>query len=183
MSAEPRVKEMLLYEPHNMLISGVTDSGKTHFVLDLIDKFYFKKFKFNVIFCPTYFNNETYRRKWIYNDSNVIIINPSAVKEDIDGVLKFASATYENEKTLFIIDDCANLHNTNRKRTALCDLGFSGITVRVLIQKYNSIVKDFRENIKILVLFYSSDEKAMKLAFEENAIIPNYSKRKKAGSY
>jgi hypothetical protein len=41
-----------------------------------------------------------------------------------------------------------------------------------LIQKYNSIVKDFRENIKILVLFYSSDEKAMKLAIEENAIIP-----------
>jgi hypothetical protein len=119
MDAEPRVKEMLLYEPHNMLISGVTDS--------LIDKFYFKKFKFIVIFCPTYFNNETYRRKWIYNDNNVIIINPSAVKEDFYGVLKFASATYENEKTVFIIDDCANLHDTNRKRTALCDLGFSGL--------------------------------------------------------
>jgi hypothetical protein len=62
----------------------------------------------------------------------------------------------------------------------LCYLAFSGrhsgITVWVLNQIYNSVVKDYRENMRLLVLFYNSDEKAMKLGLEDNVII---SKEKK----
>jgi len=159
-----------------MLICGITNCGKTHFALDLIEKYYLLHFENIVIFCPTYFNNTTYNRKWIYNDKNVYIINPGAVETDLDVVLKFATMTFSRSKTLLIIDDCANLRDTTKKVSELCRLAMSGrhdnLTVWVLVQKYNSVVKDFRENIRFLVVFFNKDEMALKDALEENNIIP-----------
>jgi general stress protein 26 len=40
----------------------------------------------------------------------------------------------------------------------------------VLTQKYNAIVKDFRENIKVLVLFFDKDKESRESAFKENDI-------------
>jgi len=172
----PAINNLLLYEPHNMLISGVTNSGKTHFILDLLENEYRHKFDYIVILCPTYFNNTTYDRKWIYTDKKVLILNPSAIERSLDLPLYFARETFKDSNTLFIIDDCANLHDTKKKVSELCHLAFSGrhygLTVWVLNQKYNSVVKDFRENIRVLVLFFNKDEKAMKQALEENHIIP-----------
>ena len=64
----------------------------------------------------------------------------------------------------------------SRKKSQLSFLGFSGrhfgISTWVLVQKYNSVVKDFPENIRQLCLFFCKDEKAISSAFEENAIVP-----------
>jgi len=169
--------EQVLYlkEPHNMLISGITNCGKTHFVLDLLENEYKDYFDNIVLFCPTYLSNETYDRPFIKKDK-VIILPPNVVKEDLDSCLKIATETYKGSNTLFLIDDCANLHDFKKKKSELCYLACSGrhdgITVWVINQKYNSVVKDFRENIRFLVLFYNKDEKAMKQALEENHIIP-----------
>ena len=176
------LNELLLFEPHNMLISGITGCGKTMFILDLIEKYYYKEYNYIIIFCPTFFINKTYdERDWIYNDNGVIIIPPSAVKKDLDSVLEFVTETYSGTHTLFIIDDCANLGDTKKKVSELCNLAFSGrhhnITVCVINQKYNSIVKDFRENIKVLILFCNKDKRAMKQALEENDIIPEEKRR------
>ena len=40
----------------------------------------------------------------------------------------------------------------------------------MITQKYNAIVKDFRENIKILVLFYDKDKRSRDVAFKENDV-------------
>jgi len=40
----------------------------------------------------------------------------------------------------------------------------------VLTQKYNAIVKDFRENVSMLVLFYDKDKESREAAFKENDI-------------
>ena len=187
------MKKLLLFEPHNMLISGITNCGKTHFILDLLEQEYIGHFDFIVLFCPTFFMNKTYNRKWIFKDNNFIVINPESVKCHLNQVISFVSETYKGLNTLFIIDDCANLQDSKRKTSELCNLAFSGrhygITTWVLVQKYNSIVKDFRENIRMLVLFYNKDENAMKYALEENAVIPKekrneiieYSKKNKTG--
>ena len=173
---------MLLYKPHNMLVSGVTNCGKTRFILDLLEKEYRNVFDNIVIFCPTFFFNKTYERKWILTDKNVYIIYPQAVKDHLDTVLRFTIETFKGSNTLFIIDDCANLQDSKKKVSELCNLAFSGrhygITVWLLNQKYNSIVKDFRENIRILVLFFNKDETAMKQALEENGIIPKDQRQK-----
>ena len=173
---------MLLYKPHNMLVSGVTNCGKTRFILDLLEKEYRNVFDNIVIFCPTFFFNKTYERKWILTDKNVYIIYPQAVKDYLDTVLRFTIETFKGSNTLLIIDDCANLQDSKKKVSELCNLAFSGrhygITVWLLNQKYNSIVKDFRENIRILVLFFNKDETAMKQALEENGIIPKDQRQK-----
>lgn len=167
----------MIFKPHNMLISGVTNCGKTKFVLDILEKVYLNKFDNIIILCPTYFFNTTYDRKWIYTDKNVYIINPYSVQTNLDLVLKFVIETFKGSNSLFILDDCANLQDSKKKVSELCYLAFSGrhfgISTWVINQKYNSIVKDFRENIRILVLFFNKDESAMKQALEENDIVPH----------
>ena len=61
--------------PFNMLISGITNCGKTHYVLDILEKHYKIKFDYIVIYCPTLLVNNTYDKKFIYNYKNVIIID------------------------------------------------------------------------------------------------------------
>ena len=165
---------MFLKQPHSMLISGVTNCGKTHFVLDLLENEYKDHFENIVLFCPTFNSNKTYENRKCVDE--FVVLKSETVKNNLDACLQIATYTYKNSNTLFLIDDCANLHDIKKKKSELCNLAFSGrhfgITVWVINQKYNSIVKDFRENIRFLVLFYNKDEKAMKQALEENNIIP-----------
>ena len=44
----------------------------------------------------------------------------------------------------------------------------------VLAQKYTSVVKDYRENMRMMTIFYNKDEIAMEQAFKENAIVPRH---------
>lgn len=159
--------------PFNMLISGMTNSGKTHYVLDLLEREYRNKFDYILIVCPTFHYNKTYDRRFIYNDRDVI---PLIVGDKLNEVLQILFTRYKDDKeqTLIIIDDCANLHDTKLKATALTKLAFHGrhakISTWILTQKYNAIVKDFRENISALVLFYDKDKESREAAFKENDI-------------
>jgi len=159
--------------PFNMLISGITGCGKTHLILDLLETEYRNKFDYIIIICPTFMYNKTYHRKFIHSDSDVlpIVINDK-LNDMLDVVLKkFADV---KEQTLIIIDDCANLYDAKLKATALIKLAFHGrhvnLSTWVITQKYNAIVKDFRENIKVLILFYDKDKESRDAAFKENDI-------------
>jgi hypothetical protein len=121
-----KLKDILIYEPHNMLISGVTNCGKTHFILDLIENYYRYKFDYILILCTTYYFNKTYERKWIYKDPKVIIIKPDSVKYHLDDTLMLMQKVFQGTNTLLIIDDSANLANSKKKISELCHLAFSG---------------------------------------------------------
>ena len=170
------MEDLFIYEPFNAIISGCTNCGKTHFILDMLETYYRHHFENIIIFCPTFEHNKTYDREWIFSERNVIVLDPRLVKKDLNKTLLASMETFKGSNTLFIIDDCANLKDSKRKASELCGLAFSGrhygITTWVLVQKYNSIVKDFRENIRMLVLFFNKDEDSMKMALQENDIIP-----------
>jgi Cdc6-like AAA superfamily ATPase len=159
--------------PFNMLISGITGCGKTHMVLDLLEVEYRKQFDYVIIICPTFPSNKTYHRKFILNDVDVfpIVINDK-LNEILDVVLKKFGDS--REQTLIIIDDCANLYDAKLKATALTKLAFHGrhlnLSTWVITQKYNAIVKDFRENIRVLIMFYDKDKESRNAAFKENDI-------------
>ena len=152
----------------------MTNSGKTHYVLDLLESQYKNKFDYVFIVCPTFHYNKTYlERKFIYDDQDVV---PLILGDKLNEVLEELFNRYkdQSEQTLIIIDDCANLYDAKLKATALTKLAFHGrhanISTWILTQKYNAIVKDFRENISMLVLFYDKDKESREAAFNENDI-------------
>lgn len=167
-----------LEPPFNMIISGRTGCGKTHFVLDLLSSVYRNKFTSIVIFCPTYDMNKTYNRLFLKNDPNIIVIPPDHIKDKLDDWLAVSTEKYadEIEQTLFLIDDCANMKASKVKSSELTKLAFSGrhmnISVWILTQKYNAVVKDFRENVRMLVLYHQKDKNGLKQALEENDSVP-----------
>ena len=64
-------------EPHTTIFTGQTGCGKTHLILDLIEKEYNKYFDYIIIIYPTLRLNNTYHsRYWIKNDDKVCLIEP-----------------------------------------------------------------------------------------------------------
>ena len=64
-------------EPHTTIFTSPTKCGKTHLVLDLIEKEYNKHFDYIIIIYPTLWYNKTYHSKeWIKNDDKVWLIEP-----------------------------------------------------------------------------------------------------------
>ena len=77
-------------EPHTSIFIGQTGCGKTHLVLELIEKEYNKRFDYIVIICPTLpEDNKTYHAKeWIKNDDKVWAID---AKDDLyQGIKKLS---------------------------------------------------------------------------------------------
>ena len=84
-------------------------------------------------------------------------------------------------QTLFIIDNCSAEGEITKKRDALSELAFSGRhrnhSLWVLMQKYNSVSKNFREWIKWLCLFFTKDRDSFEDCLRENDVIANKSER------
>jgi len=108
----------------------------------------------------------------------VKIIDP---RDRLDECVKFLKNIFKGTNTLFVIDDCANLEDVKTKATSLTDLAFSarlyGISVWVICQKYSSIVNDFRENIRMLILFLNKDKKSLDQALDENDIFHGHEEK------
>src|SRR2546426_12777658 len=127
--------------PHAMIISGKTGRGKTHLALDLLQTVYKDYFEHIVILCPTFIENKTYSRKWLFLDSNVHIITDTRLFLVINALLNI----FKSKNTLILIDDLAYSDEIKKRSGDFVKLVFSlrhyGITLWVLTQKYNDIVK------------------------------------------
>ena len=68
---------MFMKEPHTALFIAPTGVGKTHLALNLLENEYRNHFNFIVIICPNLGYNSTYKsRSWVWNDPDVILIEP-----------------------------------------------------------------------------------------------------------
>ena len=72
-----RLLKMFMKEAHTALFVAPTGVGKTHLVLSLLENEYRNNFDFIVIICPTLRYNSMYKsRSWVWNDPDVIPIEP-----------------------------------------------------------------------------------------------------------
>ena len=82
---------------------------------------------------------------------------------------------------MFIIDDCSAEDKINKKRDALSELAFRGQhqnhSLWVLTQKYNSVPKDVREQIKWLCLFFTKGRDSFEDCLRENDVIHDKNER------
>ena len=176
--------------PHCAIICGQTGCGKTEFVLDLLEGEYRGVFEHIVILCPTIQWNKAYKnREWIGDvkkpkNKNVIIVNPVINGEEkLQELLRSFFNKYAGSPTLYIIDDCSAIKELTKKKDMLSELAFSGRhaeqSVWVISQRYNSVLKDLREQTKWLCMFYTKDRDSFENCLRENDVIPTLEERQR----
>jgi len=168
-------------ESHSAIICGQTGCGKTQFVLDellhLDHGYYYDAFEVIFILCPTWKRNRTYlERPWLWRGphaSRFLFINPGEKLHDwLRGLFIVAADT----PTLYLIDDMAASKALTKKKDMLSELAFSGRHAKqslwVLVQKYNAVCKDLREQTKWVALFHCKDRFSFASALDENDVVP-----------
>ena len=101
-------------KPHTRISIGRANCGKTHLVLELIEKEYNKHFDYIVIICPKLRENDTYHAKaWIKNDDNVWLLDP---KNNLYQWIKKLSELLRFFEVLFIIDDIISNQSLDKRR-------------------------------------------------------------------
>ena len=77
---------------------------------------------------------------------------------------------------MYIIDDCSASRAFTKKKDVLSSLAFSGRhaeqSVCVLTQKYNSVLKDLREQTRWVCFFHCKDCISFQDCLRENDVIP-----------
>ena len=125
---------------------GQTGCGKTHLVLELIEKEYNKHFDYIVIICPALRENDIYHAKeWIKNNDNVWLVDP---KDNLYHFIKKLSELLQFFEVLVIIDDIIANENLDKTRQPLLELSISGRHrghyLWLLTHSYSAIPKNLR---------------------------------------
>ena len=156
--------------PFNALIVGPTNSGKSQFVVDQLYGPFRGKFDNIVLICPTFAHNKTYHQIG-KNDPRMYVI--TCMQHQVEMWLKIVSFVFEGTNTLIILDDCAASKDVKGRTGELVHLAFSarhiGISVWVLTQKMTGITASFRDNVAVIVLFYTPSAVTKKALFDDNA--------------
>ena len=150
--------------PFNMMIVGMTGCGKTYYLLEMIEREYFRHFDYIFLICPTYNWNKTYQ-EWEYKDSERFYPIPCD-QNSVDDFLKYIMDNFKGTNSLIILDDCASTQSVKNRTSELVNLAFSArhygfSTIIVITQQLTSITKPYRENIAKLVTFYNPSKKDM----------------------
>ena len=152
---------MFMKELHTALFIAPTGVGKTHLALSLLESEYRNHFNFIVIICPTLRCNSTYKnRSWVWNDPDVIPIEPG---NQLYYLIEKISNLLAGNKTLFLIDDIIADETLNKHRQLLLELAISGRhrgnSLWLLTQLYTAIPKNIRRQAKMLYVWYPKTER------------------------
>ncbi|CAG2196211.1 unnamed protein product [Mytilus edulis] len=120
----------------------------------------------------------------IENASEVREANGSLYEEEkLQELLRMFFKKYAGHSTLYIIDDCSATKELTKKKDMLSELAFSGRhaeqSVWVISQRYNSVLKDLREQTKWLCMFYTKDRDSFDNCLRENDVIPTLEERQR----
>ena len=160
-------------EPHTALLVAPTGVGKTHLALSLLETEYRNHFDFIVIICPTLRYNSTYKnRSWVWNDPDVIPIEPG---NNLYYLIEKISNLLAGDKTLFLIDDIIVDETLDTLHQSLLELTISGRhrghSLWLLTQSYSAIPNNMRRQAKMLYVWYPKNRTVLYTIHEENDVI------------
>ena len=89
-------------DPHTTIFTDLRGCGKSHLVLDLIQKEYNKHYEYIIIICPALRWNKTYAKGWIRHNNNVWLTVP---KVKLYEYIEKLSLLLARSEPLLIIDD------------------------------------------------------------------------------
>ena len=160
-------------EPHTALFVAPTGVGKTHLALSLLETEYRNHFNFIVIICPTLRYNSTYKsRGWVWNDPDVILIEPG---NNLYYLIERISNLLAGDKTLFLIDDIIANETLDKRCQLLLELVISGRhrghSSWLLTQSYTAVPNNIRIQAKMLYVWYPKNRTDLNTIHEENDVI------------
>ena len=160
-------------EPHTALFIAPTGVGKTHLALNLLETEYIHHFNFIVIICPTLRYNSMYKsRSWVWNDPDVIPIEPG---NQLYYLIEKISNLLAGDKALFLIDDIIVDETLDKRCQPLLELAISGRhrghSLWLLIQPYTAIPNNIRRQAKMLYAWYPKNRTDLNTIHEENDVI------------
>ena len=154
------INKMFMKEPHTALFIAPTGVGKTHLALRLLETEYRNHFNLIVIICPTLRYNSTYKsRGWVWNDPDVIPIEPG---NELYYLIEKISHLLAGDKTLFLIDDIITNETLDKRRQPLLELVIlgrhRGHSLWLLTQSYTVVPDNIRRQAKMLYVWYPKTE-------------------------
>ena len=160
-------------EPHTALFVAPTGVGKMHLALNLLENEYRNHFDFIVIICPTLAHNQTYKRRgWIWNDPDVISIEPD---NNLYYLIEKISNLFTGSKILFLINDIITDEALDKRCQLLFGLAISGRhrghSLWLLTQSYTAIPNNIRRQAKMLYVWYPKNRTDLNTIHKENDII------------
>ena len=160
-------------EPHTALFIAPTRVGKTHLALSLLKNEYRNHFDFIVIICPTLRYNSTYKsRGWVWNDPDVIPIEPG---NQLYYFIEKISNLLAGFKTLFLIDDIIADEALDKWHQPLLELAILGRhrahSLWLLAQSYTAVPNNIRRQTKMLYIWYPKNRTDPNTIHEENDVI------------
>jgi len=132
-------------KPFHLTIVGATATGKTHYLLKMLEEEFKNHFNTIWLICPTFFKNvvEASQEHGTYKDGN---------------------------NNLLILDDVASGLAVKNGNGALVESAFGsrhdGLSVVALTQQFKNVAKAWRDNQSHFVLFYNPNKKDMDEMFE-----------------
>ena len=151
----------------HMIIVGMTACGKTHYLLEMLEKEYKNHFDHIFIVCPTLEGNKTYQQWKYLADPDVYALPVS--HDNVETTLREITHFAKNTNSLIILNDCASSKDVKNRTSELVKLGFSGrhigLSTIVVTQQLTSIAKLYRMNISRLVTRFTTRADDMKYIF------------------
>ena len=156
-------------ELHTIIFTGSKGCGKSHPVLDLIEKEYSKHFDYIIIICPTLRWNKIYHAKgWIKHADKVWLTEP---KDKLYQWVEKLSKVLARSETLFIIAD----ESLDKRRQSLLKLAISGRHCHhylwLLTQSYSALPKNLRRQAKAIFFWYPKERADLKMIHDENHVL------------